>query len=485
MVLVRIRVLARLHSVEVLSCAPVVRRAPVRSRPAFRKPVMDVTQGEMFPASLDEMVDSDDACRCVSALVDLLDLSCLGTDTSLQGGVSYSPRLMLKLWMFALWDSERSSRRIEKRCRTDIRYRWLCAGLVPDHTTLCRFRRSLGSRLDELIMQSVRLGQRAGLGGMGRASIDGTKIPSAASQWATLRKEAESADAEIPVETGKEKKKRERLPSKDPDARTMRTRQGQYITGYNAQCLVDEESGLITTVCVCNEASDAALLEPTLVKCLQTSGELPSELLADSGYDTPANAYALAQTGIQAWIACKERKSFWCLDEQERPLCPQGHVAEHPQKYKLNGAMTLRLVVDECPACPLKKQCLARETSIRKTIALDDRFDAATWIRQKLKAVSPMGKEELKKRGQTVEFAFARMKERFGLRRLLLWKVDGAQIEVSMVALIANLTTIARKLGLQALKDMIQALLQALHALREALPDRKWLPLLPEITYPR
>jgi transposase len=468
MVLLLTSALPRLFHMEVLTGDPIVRRRPVRAKPAFRKPLMDVTQGEMFPQSLDEMVDADDACRYVSALVDQLDLSCLTKDHSLQGGVSYPPRLMLKLWMFALWDAERSSRRIEKRCRTDIRYRWLCQGLVPDHTTLCRFRRALGSGLDELIMQSVRLGQQAGLRGMGRASIDGTKIPSAASQWATFRMEAESADAEIPMATGKEKKKREPLPSKDPDARTMRNRQGQYITGYNAQCLVDEESGLITTVCLSNEASDAALLEPTLAKCLQTSGELPCGLLADSGYDTPANAYALAQTGIDAWIACKERKAFWRLDEQGRPICPQGHVAEHPQRYMLKGVKVLRLLVDECPACPRKKQCLAHEDSFRKTIALDARFDMAAWLGQKLRAVSPEGKEELKKRGQTVEFAFARMKGHFGLRRLMLWKMEGAQIEVSMVALVANLATIARNLGPQALKDMIRCLLRTLYDLAQA-----------------
>ena len=190
--------------------------------------------------SLDEMVDADDPCRYVWAVVELLDLSSLTNDLGLCGGASYHPSLLLKLWMLALWDGERSSRRIEKRCRTDIRYKWICRGLIPDHSTLCRFRRWLDTRLDALIVESIRLGRRTGLGGMGRASIDGTKLPSAASQWRKFRMEAECADAssESQATPGQ---KREKLPCKDPDARTMRTRQGQFVEGYNAQCLVGEE----------------------------------------------------------------------------------------------------------------------------------------------------------------------------------------------------------------------------------------------------
>src|ERR1700722_4356970 len=180
----------RLFFVDVLSCDPVVRRVPVRAEPALRKPALDVAQIEMFPQSLDAMVDADDPCRIVSALVNLLDLSALIKQLSLQGAPSYDPRMMLKLWMFGLLDGERPSRRLEKRCRTDIRYKWLAAGLVPDHTKFCRFRKSLGPQLDELLAESVRLGRKHGMANLGRVCIDGTKLPGAASQWRRFIDEA-------------------------------------------------------------------------------------------------------------------------------------------------------------------------------------------------------------------------------------------------------------------------------------------------------
>ncbi len=458
----------------VLTCDPITRRAPVRSRPAYRKPVLDVQQGDMFPLSLDEMVDADDACRVVCALVDLLDLFPLSESLPLKGAPNYEPRLLLKLWMFAMLDGERSSRRIEKRCRSDVRYKWLCLGLVPDHTTLCRFRRSLGERLDTLLAESVSLGRRAGMTGLGRVCIDGTKLPAAASQWRVFRYEAESADSDIaaddaPPRAGGERRKRVPLPSKDPDARTMRARSGQFIAGYNAQTLVECDTGLVTTVHVSNEASDAGMLEPTLAECLDLYGELPWELLADSGYDTPNNAQVLADLGIQAWVASSDRNMIWRLDEKGRPVCPQGHAADRRTSFVKNGARVVRLTVDECPACPVRYSCLTRKGAGRKTISFVAGADVSHWVMQRESACSEEGKAQLRERGPTVEFAYARMKDRLGFRRLALRGLQGARIEVTLTAVAMNMALIGTELGAEGIKRLLAEILLVLRTLGAAL----------------
>ena len=95
---------------ELSSGEPLKRRAPVRSAPAFRKPVFNAVQPELFPPTLDEMVSQDDPCRLVVKLISLLDLSCLKRTLSLQGAPHYPVEVMLALEMFSKWDGEFGSR---------------------------------------------------------------------------------------------------------------------------------------------------------------------------------------------------------------------------------------------------------------------------------------------------------------------------------------------------------------------------------------
>jgi transposase len=500
--------LVRLFSVELVSGEFVKRRAPVRVVPAFRKPVLNVLQPELLPPTLDEMVAPNDPCRLVVKLIELLDLSCLKEGMSLQGAPSYPLEIMLALEMFSKWDGEFGSRRVEKRCKHDVRYKLVCQGHTPDHTTIWRFRQFLGEKLDELLANSVRLGKKAGLEGLGRASIDGTKLPGAASQWRKFRRESEEADNELTYEfegssdessspsleatdsaqeatiakdsgspelspqeqaeqivslSKKPKTKREKVPCKDPDARTIRARQGHYIVGYNPQVIVDRDTDLIMSVFVSNQASDAALLEPALEKYLQIHGELPSDLLADAGFDTPNNAQVLAELGIEACVSCKERFPFWRLDHEDRPMCPMGHPAVYESSFKKKGIPVIRLIVNECPNCPIRSECLPKVTSTNKAITFDAKADPANWIRQKHKAKSEEGRAMLKERGRTIEFIFARMKERIGLRRLSMWGLEGARIEVGIMALAMNLAVIGAKAGLAGLDALLRALLRLVH----------------------
>jgi transposase len=468
--MLQVNVRLRPFFVDVLSCDPVLRRVPVRSEPALRKPALDVAQIEMFPQSLNEMVDADDPCRIVSALVNLLDLTPLIKRLSLQGAPSYDPRMMLKLWMFGLLDGERASRRLEKRCRTDIRYKWLAGGLVPDHTKFCRFRKSLGPQLDELLAESVRLGREHGMANLGRVCIDGTKLPGAASQWRRFIDEADAADSDIdePPPTKPPKKKRIPLPSKDPDAKTLRARNGQFIVGYNAQALAECDTGLVTTVHVSNEASDQGLLEPTLAKYLELSGELPSELIADAGYDTPMNATALAELGIEAFVAPNDHGVTWSLDEEKQPVCPQGHSAVKKDAYLKNGVEVVRYQVKECPSCALRSTCLRSEKFEHKTISHDARASLAHWLGQQERARSEEGKAATVERAQTIELVFARIKEHLKLRRLLMWGLDGAQAEFTAAALTLNLMLIASAMDPEVLRRLVTAICMRLGAPRLA-----------------
>jgi transposase len=48
--------------------------------------------------------------------------------------------MMVALLLYAYAVGERSSRRIERRCREDVAFRVITANAVPDQATVARFR---------------------------------------------------------------------------------------------------------------------------------------------------------------------------------------------------------------------------------------------------------------------------------------------------------------------------------------------------------
>jgi Transposase domain (DUF772)/Phosphorylase superfamily len=56
------------------------------------------------------------------------------------GTAGYDPDMLLALLIYAYCQGVRSSRQIERRCRTDVAFRVLCAQDSPDHATIARFR---------------------------------------------------------------------------------------------------------------------------------------------------------------------------------------------------------------------------------------------------------------------------------------------------------------------------------------------------------
>jgi hypothetical protein len=75
----------------------------------------------------------------------------------------------------------RSSRQVERLCHTDIAFKVACAGDVPDHATIARFRAVSEDAFAELFAQVLLIAARAGLARFGTIAIDGTKIPANAS----------------------------------------------------------------------------------------------------------------------------------------------------------------------------------------------------------------------------------------------------------------------------------------------------------------
>jgi hypothetical protein len=87
--------------------------------------------------------------------------------------------------VYAYAIGERSSRRIERRCREDVAFRVITANQAPDHATIARFRVRHERALGELFGQVLGLCADAGLVRVGVVAVDGTKVQANASERAT------------------------------------------------------------------------------------------------------------------------------------------------------------------------------------------------------------------------------------------------------------------------------------------------------------
>jgi len=88
----------------------------------------------------------------------------------------------------------------------------------------------------------------------------------------------------------------------DPESRIMKGPDG-FVQAYNAQIAVEGVCQLIVGQAVTQEVNDKRQLVPMIETVVAQAGELPGEVLADSGYCSEANLEALRDQGIDAYIA--------------------------------------------------------------------------------------------------------------------------------------------------------------------------------------
>ena len=161
-------------------------------------------QALLLPQDLREWVPEGHLAHHVSDLVDALDLSAFYAPYRGDGrrNSPYDPRMMVKVLIYAYATGTFSSRRMAKRLEEDIAFRMLAAGNFPAHRTLCEFRRRHLDDFRAVFAEVVMLARAMGLAGLGRVSVDGTKVRANASKrkamsYGRMGREESRLEAEI------------------------------------------------------------------------------------------------------------------------------------------------------------------------------------------------------------------------------------------------------------------------------------------------
>lgn len=255
------------------------------------------------------------------------------------GAAAYEPAVMVTMLLYAYCVGQRSSRRIEQRCREDVAFRVITANQAPDHATIARFRQTHEVALGALFVDVLRLCAEAGLVKVGVVAVDGTKMAADAAYSAVrtpdrleaevqaILAEAAAADAredahlgdargdELPpglsernarlarLRTAKQRLEREAAEGHtgrgrpqanvtDPDCRTMKTQDG-YVQGYNAQLAVTADQVIVAAE-LTQAAADVNQLEPMITTASTNLADAGAPemvtVVADAGYWSTVNA---------------------------------------------------------------------------------------------------------------------------------------------------------------------------------------------------
>ena len=151
---------------------------PTRFRPYQPKQML------LLSPDLREWVPEGHLAHQVSELVDGLELGAFYRPYEEDGrrNCPYEPRMMVKILIYAYATGVFSSRKIARKLEEDVAFRMLAAGNFPQHRTICEFRRRHLKDFKELFVAVVSLAREMGMVGLGRLSIDGTKVRANASR---------------------------------------------------------------------------------------------------------------------------------------------------------------------------------------------------------------------------------------------------------------------------------------------------------------
>ncbi len=161
----------------------------------------DRDQSFLMPPSLQDWVGEDHLAWFVVDAVSQMDLSAFYAKYRSDGwgAAAFTPDMMVSLLLYAYCVGERSSRKIEKLCETDVAFKVVAGNKKPDHATIARFRRNNLEELEELFTQILRLCAEAGLVKVGVVAIDGTKVKANAALAANRTHEAIEKEIEREV----------------------------------------------------------------------------------------------------------------------------------------------------------------------------------------------------------------------------------------------------------------------------------------------
>ena len=300
---------------------------------------------------LEEQIDDNNEIRFIELFVNSINLAEAGfkMDFIDNGRPAYHPADLLKLFLYGYLNRIRSSRQLEKECKRNVELMWLMHGLVPDHNTICNFRKDNPAAIKNVFRSTVKLAQHFKLIGGKLLAGDGTKLRAQNSKknnfnekkierhiaYIDAKLEEYSnvlAEQDGDVSTGSiadeqketiaskiaqhqlHRKKYERLTAQleatgevqistsDPDSRQLIVRNNITEVAYNVQSTVDAKHNIPINYEVTNE-NDTKAMGGMLEQAVEVLGHHEFTAVFDKGYHTGSEFKKADELGVDVVVA--------------------------------------------------------------------------------------------------------------------------------------------------------------------------------------
>jgi transposase len=470
-------------------------------------------QTVLFPATLDDYLEENNAVRAIDAFIEYLAFDELGFvrgEPAETGRPGYDPRVLLGIFIWGHLNGVRSSRRLEQECGRNVELMWLSGQLQPDFKTLCRFRQENGEAVNQVLVQFRVWCNGAELFGKELVAIDGSKFKAVnstarnvtqgrlgklierekqavaeylAELQAADEQEATAPEPELTAAELKQKiasigeylKQHEELLAEmkesgekqrsltDPEARLMKTAKGMDVC-YNVQLAVDSKHKLIVAEEVTNEGGDQELL-PTMAQAAKAElGVEELTVVADGGYFGSEVIKACEDEKITAYVPVPElgnaqrrglftRAEFVYDADRDLYVCPQGAeltvMSRTSRKARYRKEFRI-YATKQCQGCPLRAQCTTSKYGRR----------IKRWVHhevlERLQTRMRAHPEMLQRRKALSEHPFGTIKVAMNHERLLLKGLKHVATEIKLTVLSYNLKRVISILGVENLIEKLQ-----------------------------
>lgn len=221
---------------------------------------------------------------------------------------------------------------------------------------------------------------------------------------------------------------------------------------YLNHMAVDGEYNLIASVLPTTAAINDAVPFLGIVKRLKEKYNV-KYIGADSGYYTAAIGKGLEELGIRAAIAKRlgpkpmgkmSKLNFMYIEELDVYVCPEGSTLGYRTTTR-EGYKEYQSKKEICDKCPIRSKCIYDKLNTR-TIRRHVWQEYLTEI-DRFKEKTELGKRIYKRRKETIERAFADLKELHGFRYARFRGIEKMQEQCLMTAAAYNIKKIANILG--------------------------------------
>ena len=229
---------------------------------------------------------------------------------------------------------------------------------------------------------------------------------------------------------------------------------GSFHFGYNAQAVVDVDSGLVVASDITNEQNDSHQLGSMARLAKINLGSDADELLADTGYATLPEIGELFEEGANLTVDLPRRltagpgdsefhASHFRYDEKaDVVICPLGnHLEFSCEKNERHGRYRVRVYrCRNSKDCPRRSECCKGKSA--RTIEISPYHQALEAQREKYK--DPEKRRASKVLRARVETLFGQTKRNRQFRRFSSWGAINAKTQWVLMCATGNLRKLHR-----------------------------------------